>query len=133
MRRSITPATLCRQVAPGRVSTFHLRPSTSATGPITFVRTRRAASPVYAYASSSIRLMSANRGRIRRPDNAPTVLMQARIAPEIRDQVAEAAEASGVSFAFYLENFLKRELALYGALPILEVHPQQEELPIPAA
>ena len=77
--------------------------------------------------------MSANRGRIRRPDNAPTVLMQARVAPEIRDQVAEAAEASGVSFAFYLENFLKRELAIHGALPILEVRPQQEELPIPAA
>ncbi|MDF2442021.1 MAG: hypothetical protein JWR01_224 [Subtercola sp.] len=85
---------------------------------------------MYAYINESIALMSASRGRVRRPDNVNSVLLQARVSQDLRDEVAVAAEKSGVSFSFYLENLLKKELADHGRLPIFEIRPQLEELPI---
>lgn len=93
-------------------------------------KTHRQPSRTYAYINESIAGMSANRGRVRRPDNVPTVLLQARVSPDIRDEVSAAAAASGVSLAFYLESLLKRDLAESGRLPIFEIRPQLEELPI---
>lgn len=92
--------------------------------------THRSACAVYAYINESIALMSASRGRVRRPDNVNSVLLQARVSQDLRDEVAVAAEKSGVSFSFYLENLLKKELADHGRLPIFEIRPQLEELPI---
>lgn len=94
------------------------------------MKTHRRTLATYAYINASITDMSANRGRARRPDNVPTVLLQARVSPDIRDEVSAAAAASGVSLAFYLESLLKRDLAESGRLPIFEIRPQLEELPI---
>lgn len=83
---------------------------------------------------SMILCMSAIKGRARRQENVPTVLLQARIAPEVRQEVQAAAAASGVSIAFYLETFLRDQIRTQGALPLVaRPQPQSEELPIPAA
>ena len=98
------------------------------------IRGPQRVAPLYAYSADTMVTMSAARGRIRRPDNVPTVLLQARVAPSVREQVAAAAKASGVSFAFYLEALLQQEIEAHGQLPVLEVgRPQREELPIAAA
>lgn len=78
--------------------------------------------------------MSAMRGRARRPENVPTVLLQGRVSPETRVEVQAAAEASGVSIAYYLEALIADLVRENGALPTVERPiPQKEELPIPAA
>lgn len=78
--------------------------------------------------------MSAIAGRQRRQENAPTVLLQARVAPEIREEVQAAAAASGVSIAYYLENMLRAQIFENGALPLVALpRPNNMELPIPAA
>jgi hypothetical protein len=78
--------------------------------------------------------MSAIAGRQRRQENAPTVLLQARVAPEIREEVQAAAAASGVSIAYYLENMLRAQISENGALPLVALpRPKNVELPIPAA
>ena len=79
--------------------------------------------------------MAAIRGRIRRPENVPTVLLQARVAPEIREEVRLAAEASGVSFAYYLEALLREQIVESGALPVITAPRNRNalELPISAA
>ena len=78
--------------------------------------------------------MSALKNRARREDNAPTVLLQGRVAPEVRDEVRFAAEASGVSIAYYLEALITDLVRDTGALPLVaNPRPQREELPIPAA
>jgi len=78
--------------------------------------------------------MSAIAGRQRRQENAPTVLLQARVAPEIREEVQAAAAASGVSIAYYLENMLRAQIYENGALPLVALpRPNNMELPIPAA
>jgi hypothetical protein len=78
--------------------------------------------------------MSAMRGRTRRPDNSPTVLLQGRVSAAIRDEVRDAADASGVSLALYLETLIARSRE-DGHLPVYTdlARPQWEELPIPAA
>lgn len=78
--------------------------------------------------------MSAIKGRHRRAENSPTVLLQARVAPEIRAEIQAAAAASNVSIAYYLENFLRQQIREQGSLPPVELpKPQAQELPIPAA
>ncbi len=73
-------------------------------------------------------------GRARRPDNAPTVLLQARVHPDARRTVQEAAERSGVSIAFYMNALIARLAEDPDGLPIIPpARAQQEELPIPAA
>lgn len=77
--------------------------------------------------------MSAIKGRARRPENTPTVLFQARVDVRIREEVNVAATASGVSAGLYLETLLRQTLEVDGQLPVLDLIPHQEELPIPAA
>jgi len=82
--------------------------------------------------------MSAVEGRARRSRKAgnPTVSLQARVSPEVRAQIEAAAEASGVSLAYYLETFFRSQIEDLGTLPRVSVptyYHQNEELPIPAA
>lgn len=44
--------------------------------------------------------------RMRREDNAPTVLLQGRVAPESRSAVTRAAKTSGMSASLYLDNLI---------------------------
>lgn len=78
-------------------------------------------------------VMSAIKGRARRPENTPTVLFQARVDASIREKVNVAATASGVSAGLYLEALLRLTLEAEGQLPVLDLVPHQEELPIQAA
>lgn len=78
--------------------------------------------------------MSAQRGRVRRTDNTPAVLLQARVTPEIREAIQRAAAQSGVSIGLYVEDVFKALISDHGTLPVVESgRPQREELPIPAA
>ena len=80
--------------------------------------------------------MGAQPNRSRRPENAPTVLLQGRVAPSVRDEVRQAADASGVSLSYYLEALLQDLVRAQGALPIVPRpirHQTQEELPIQLA
>lgn len=73
--------------------------------------------------------MSPRPGTQRRPDNAPSVLMQGRVAPDVRTAVADAAAASGVSVSYYLERHFKDILDERGSLPhVLPPKPQKETL-----
>lgn len=73
--------------------------------------------------------------RASRAQNAPTVLLQGRVLPETRQAFKDAAEASNVSVAYYLDALAQRLLAERGALPLVEdPRPiKHTELPIVAA
>lgn len=58
--------------------------------------------------------------RARRPDDAPTVLLQGRVSPETRDEVKAAAAASGVTVAYYLEALIAKLVDENGAMPLVE-------------
>lgn len=78
--------------------------------------------------------MSAQKGRVRRTDNTPAVLLQARVDPEIREAIQRAAADSGVSLSLYVEDVFRALITDRGALPVVDSgRPQREELPIPAA
>lgn len=78
--------------------------------------------------------MSALKGLQRRSGDRPAVLLQARVDPEIREAVRDAAIASGVSIAYYVEALVNDMLRENGTLPrVAPPIPQREELPIPAA
>jgi len=99
----------------------------------TFVDTPGNIPEMHAFAQKTAP-MSAIKGRAKRADNAPTVLLQARVTPDVREEVKAAAAASGVSLAYYLDTFLRELVQLNGALPLVAApRPQAEELPIPAA
>lgn len=71
---------------------------------------------------------------MRREDNAPTVLMQGRVAPESRAAVARAAKSSGMSASLYLDSLVTVLLEKgNGELPdlsyLLDVS-TQEQLPV---
>lgn len=73
--------------------------------------------------------MSPRPGTQRRPDNIPTVMLQGRVAPEVRTAVGEAATASGVSVSYYLDRLFKDMIAERGALPHVQPpRPQKETL-----
>ena len=78
--------------------------------------------------------MAVSRGTVTRAANLPSVLLQARISPELKDEIAAAAADSGVSVAFYLEALLNSQ-ASGGALPRIAAPARvgQLELPINAA
>lgn len=72
--------------------------------------------------------------RMRREDNAPTVLMQGRVAPESRAAVTRAAKTSGMSASLYLDSLVTVLLGKgNGELPdlsyLLNID-QQEQLPV---
>lgn len=77
-------------------------------------------------------LMAAMKDRARRPDGAPTVLLQGRVSPKSRAEVQAAAAENGVSISFYLEALIDQLVADQGSLPALTHRPRnaQEELPI---
>ncbi len=78
--------------------------------------------------------MAMEPGRRRRQDNAPTVLLQVRVDPDIFALVTEAAAASGAAKALYMQTLLRSLSEPAGHLPVLDLgRPQLEELPIPAA
>lgn len=81
--------------------------------------------------------MSTSANRVRRADNTPSVLLQGRVAPQVKDEIAMAAAASGVSIAFYIEALVNDLVAANGALPLVSApsrYTTQPELPItPAA
>jgi len=97
--------------------------------------TRRGASVPCMHTPETMAPMSQFERRItRRPDNAPTVLLQGRVSPEVRAEYKAAADASGVSVAYYLEALAAKLLDEHGSMPLVESpRPQREELPIPAA
>lgn len=58
--------------------------------------------------------------RARRPDDAPTVLLQGRVSPETRDEVKAAAAASGVTVAYYLEALIAKLVNENGTMPLVD-------------
>ncbi len=76
--------------------------------------------------------MSAPANRVRRADNSPTVLLQGRVSPQVKSEIAQAAEASGVSLAYYLEALFTDLVAEHGRLPLVATPSKhtQQELPI---
>jgi hypothetical protein len=58
--------------------------------------------------------------RASRAQNAPTVLLQGRVLPETRQAFKDAAEASGVSVAYYLDALATVLLAENGTLPLVD-------------
>ena len=64
--------------------------------------------------------MATAAGFSRRPDNAPAVLLQGRVAPEVREAVSDAARASRVTVSLYLELLLQGIVERDGHLPILK-------------
>ncbi len=73
--------------------------------------------------------------RTARPQGAPTVLLQARVAPEAHAAVKDAAARSGVTLALYMESLVRILTEETGEMPLVP-NPkdrQREELPIPAA
>ena len=80
--------------------------------------------------------MSAIAGRRRRPANAPTVLVQARVDPALREKVHRAAKAAGVSVARYMELLIAHEQLDENGRPVWwpeDPNPTQEELPLKTA
>lgn len=78
--------------------------------------------------------MGVTRGTRKRETNVPSVLLQARISPDLKDEVQAAAAASGVSTAFYLEALLRAQVDS-GGLPTIgrpRIHTELE-LPVTAA
>lgn len=131
-----TPAFVCRRVA--ALSSDSARapfqpPAAAVASAWRFTDTPVHVPAMHAFARKTAP-MSAIKGRAKRADNAPTVLLQARVTPDVREEVKAAAEASGVSVAYYLDTFLRELVRMNGALPRVAVpRPQAEELPIPAA
>lgn len=77
--------------------------------------------------------MSAIKGRRPRQINAPTVLLQARVDPELRAKAHRAAAAVGVSLAAYVEQLLAHEQLDETGRPLWwaeAVPSDQEELPL---
>ncbi|MBX3196238.1 MAG: hypothetical protein KF727_14205 [Microbacteriaceae bacterium] len=78
--------------------------------------------------------MIVTRPKRRGHGSPPSVLLQARVAPESHALVREAAERSGVSMAYYVEALVQQIVDERGALPeVPNPRPQREELPINAA
>ena len=58
--------------------------------------------------------------RARRANDAPTVLLQGRVSPSARDDVREAAEASGVTMSYYLEALINKLVHENGSMPLVD-------------
>lgn len=77
--------------------------------------------------------MPAMKGRRRRADNVPTVLLQARVDPQLRAKANRAAEALGISMASYMEHLLAHEQLDAHGRPVWwtdDAPADQEELPL---
>lgn len=58
--------------------------------------------------------------RARRANDAPTVLLQGRVSPDVRDDVRAAAEASGVTMSYYLEALFTKLVEEQGCMPLVD-------------
>lgn len=80
-------------------------------------------------------MAGAHTGRISRPTEAPTELLQARVSPESRAACKAAAAASGATFSYYMDTLIQKLVKEHGSLPLVD-NPRRhngEELPIPDA
>ena len=78
--------------------------------------------------------MSAMAGVQRRPTDAPSVVMQGRVSPEVRQLVKHAALRSGTSVSYYLDRLvLDLAEAGDGLLPTVQPPRPQEETLIDVA
>jgi hypothetical protein len=57
--------------------------------------------------------------RARRPNDAPTVLLQGRVS-SARNDVREAAEASGVTMSYYLDALIAKLVSENGGMPLVD-------------
>jgi len=60
--------------------------------------------------------MSTIVGRLRRTDNAPTVLLQARVTPAVKEAVDRGAQASGLAISYYVDELIQSLLDTNGML-----------------
>ncbi len=76
--------------------------------------------------------MAAIKGRAKRPANVPTVILQARVRPAVRDKAHAAAAALGISVAAYIEQLVAHEQVDEKGRPLWWVceDADQEELPL---
>lgn len=83
--------------------------------------------------SARVEDMPAIKGRHTRAANAPTVLLQARVDPKLREKAHRAAGALGISMASYMEHLLAHEELDANGRPVWWTDPapaDQEELPL---
>lgn len=71
--------------------------------------------------------------RARRANDAPTVLLQGRVSPNARDEVREAAEASGVTMSYYLDTLIAKLVSENGGMPLVDppVRDRRNQLDLP--
>jgi len=74
--------------------------------------------------------MAVTKGTVTRTVNTPSVLLQARIDPALKDEIAAAAAESGVSTAYYLEALLRAQMA-EGFLPRIAPTRTRQQLELP--
>jgi hypothetical protein len=73
-------------------------------------------------------------GSKRRPNDAPTVLLQARVDPKARSKARQMAEAAGVSMSAFLEQLIAcQDVDEHGRPAWWPEAPDQEELPLKTA
>ncbi|MGL5859594.1 MAG: hypothetical protein ACRC35_14555 [Angustibacter sp.] len=79
--------------------------------------------------------MAAVKGQRRRPDGAPSVLVQARVDPDIRDKLHRAAAACGVSLSVFVELLIQHEQLDARDRPLwwTDPLPTDQELPLKSA
>lgn len=58
--------------------------------------------------------------KVRRPNHEAAVQLNARVMPEVRMSLKEAAKASGLSVALYLDIFIGEILRDNGSLPVVQ-------------
>ncbi len=87
---------------------------------MTYTRCRRRVAALFMHNPGTMSLMSDYGRRARRPNDAPTVLLQGRVSPTARDDVREAAEASGVTMSYYLDALITKLVSENGGMPLVD-------------
>jgi hypothetical protein len=75
----------------------------------TFRATHRAGSWTRMHTPDNLTVMPLRPGSKRRPNDSPTVLLQARVDPQIRAKANGIAAAAGVSLSAYIEQLIAHE------------------------
>ena len=81
---------------------------------------RRRVAAVFMHNPGTMARMSDYGRRARRPNDAPTVLLQGRVSPTARNDVREAAEASGVTMSYYLDALITKLINENGGMPLVD-------------
>ncbi|GEM_PF-1034928 len=87
---------------------------------MSYTRRRRRVAPVFMHNPGTMASMSDYGRRARRPNDAPTVLLQGRVSPSARNDVREAAEASGVTMSYYLDALIAKLVSENGGMPLVD-------------